>query len=186
MEEDRVLIPKKVDTNHERHFVKDVDEKKTLERVANSSEDQEKVLKLVESSVIGHFEPFHSPFGIRRTIYCDYTASGRALTFIEDFIRDQVLTLYANTHTSTSISGYQSSLFYREAKLYIKGAINANFSKGNKKDCLFFVGSGSTGAVNAVVSMIGIEQYRNSLFDSFIPNYFSFSNINATKLYFKG
>ena len=51
------------------------------------------------SAVIGEDEAIATPFGLRRVTYADYTASGRSLSFIEDFIRDTVLPLYANTHT---------------------------------------------------------------------------------------
>ena len=42
------------------------------------------------------------PFGTRRVTYADYTASGRSLSFIEDYLREAVLPLYANTHTESS------------------------------------------------------------------------------------
>ena len=45
------------------------------------------------------------PFGPRRVTYADYTASGRSLTFIEDYLRAAVLPLYANTHTESSGTG---------------------------------------------------------------------------------
>ena len=52
---------------------------------------------------------------MRRVTYADYTASGRALTFIEDYLRDAVLPLYANTHTESSGTGLQTSRFREEA-----------------------------------------------------------------------
>jgi len=44
-------------------------------------------------------------FGPQRMIYADCTASGRALAQVEDFIRDQVLPVYANSHTEASWCG---------------------------------------------------------------------------------
>ena len=63
------------------------------------------LVDLVRASVIGDDEAVAGPFGVRRVTYADYTASGRSLTFIEDFIRDAVLPLYANTHTESSGTG---------------------------------------------------------------------------------
>ena len=59
------------------------------------------------------------PFGPQPVVYADYTASGRSLTFIEDYIADVVLPLYANTHTESSGTGLQTTRFREEARQII-------------------------------------------------------------------
>jgi len=44
-------------------------------------------------------------------VYCDYTASGRSLQFLEDYIVKEVLPCLGDTRASTSICSLQSSLF---------------------------------------------------------------------------
>ncbi len=90
---------------------------------------------------------------MRKLTYLDYTASGRSLGFIEDYIRDQVLPLYANTHTSSSTTGLQTSLFRNEARAIIKTAVH-----GTDDDVVLFAGSGTTGAVNMLVRLLGIQK----------------------------
>ena len=53
------------------------------------------LIDTIRASVIGAGVPITTSFGEKPLIYADYTASGRALTFIEDYIRDQVLPFYA-------------------------------------------------------------------------------------------
>jgi len=92
------------------------------------------------------------PFGPRRVTYADYTASGRSIDFIEDFIRDAVLPLYANTHTESSGTGLQTSRLREDARRIIGDAVG-----GTEDDLVIFCGSGATAAAN---KLIGILELR--------------------------
>ena len=110
------------------------------------------LLDLIRSSVIGRNDVVDGPFGSRRVTYTDYTASGRSLTFIEDYIRDQVLPLYANTHTESSGTGLQTTHFREEARSIIRRCV-----KATDEHAVVFCGSGSTGAIDLMVRVLGIR-----------------------------
>jgi len=110
------------------------------------------LIERIRSSVIGDDEAVMGPFGARRVTYADYTASGRALSFIEDFIREVVLPLYANTHTESSGTGLQTSRFREEARDIIRAALGAD-----EEHAIIFCGSGSTAAINRMVDVLNLR-----------------------------
>ncbi len=114
--------------------------------------DPDALVETIRSSVIGDDEAVAGPFGVRRVTYADYTASGRSLTFIEDYIRDAVLPLYANTHTESSGTGLQTTRFREEARDTIRRAVG-----GSDDHAVIFTGSGSTSAVNKLVLAMGLR-----------------------------
>ncbi|XP_071943260.1 uncharacterized protein [Antedon mediterranea] len=115
-------------------------------------DDPEKMMRYVDESVIGKDASFIGPYGERKVTYCDYTASGRPLKFIEDYITEHVQPLYANTHTTTSVMAKQTTKFREEARDIIKKCVNAS-----EEDMCIFTGSGTTGAIHKLVSAIDLK-----------------------------
>ena len=83
----------------------------------------ERLIETIRASIIGGDDVVATPFGLRRVTYADYTASGRSLSFIEDYIRHAVLPLYANTHTESSGTGLQTTRYREEARRIIRDAV---------------------------------------------------------------
>ena len=119
---------------------------------AGTTESEPGLLERIRAGIIGDDEVIDGPFGPRRLIYADYTASGRSLDFIEDTIRESVLPRYANTHTESSGTGLQTTRLREDARRLIRDAVG-----GGDDHVVIFCGSGATGAVN---KLIGILELR--------------------------
>jgi selenocysteine lyase/cysteine desulfurase len=107
---------------------------------------------LIRRSVIGREDVVDGPFGPRRVTYADYTASGRSLALIEDFIRDAVLPLYANTHTESSGTGLQTTRFREDARAAVRRCVGAG-----DEHAVVFCGSGTTGAVDRLIGVMNLR-----------------------------
>ncbi|EPS62471.1 hypothetical protein M569_12319, partial [Genlisea aurea] len=114
-------------------------------------DEEDAKLRWLQSQIIGVDAEFDSPFGRRRIVYADHTASGRSLRYIEEHIQTKLLPFYGNTHTSDSHVGKRTTEIVQRASKYVKHCLG-----GSEEDALIFCGSGSTAAIKRLQEVIGI------------------------------
>ena len=116
----------------------------------------EKYFEKFRNQIIGINHTIETPFGVKKIVYADWTASGRNYQPIENRITNSVLPLVANTHTETTTTGKAMTNAYHEAKEIIKKHVNAN-----ENDALIFAGTGMTGAISKLQRILGFKYPEN-------------------------
>ncbi len=110
-------------------------------------------------NILGIDQTFESPYGTKKIIYTDWTASGRLYQPIEEKMLTEFGPFVANTHTETTVSGTTMTHAYHKAREIIKNHVNAG-----PEDVLITTGTGMTGAVNKFQRILGFkipEQIKN-------------------------
>ncbi len=120
------------------------------------STDLENYFKPFRDNIIGIDNYFDSPYGRKKIIYADWTASGRLYRPIEEKLLNEIGPYVANTHTETAITGSAMTLAYHDARNIIKKHVNAS-----KEDVLITVGTGMTGAINKFQRILGLKVNEN-------------------------
>ncbi|WP_235829698.1 aminotransferase class V-fold PLP-dependent enzyme [Frigidibacter oleivorans] len=110
------------------------------------------MLANLRAGLIGDDVPVPGPFGTHPMVYADYTASGRALRQIEDFVMTRLLPWYANSHTEASFCGAYVTRMRRAARAEI-----ARICGATADHAVIFAGSGATAGLNRLVGLFGID-----------------------------
>lgn len=137
--------------------------KKQMITTEKSTTLEQYFLKFREN-IVGINQEFDSPFGIKKIIYTDWTASGRLYKPIEEKILNDFGPFVANTHTETTVSGTAMTMAYHQARKIIKKHVNAD-----ENDVLITDGTGMTGVVNKFQRILGLRICENLKIYTSIP-----------------
>ncbi|OII77885.1 PP-loop family protein [Cryptosporidium andersoni] len=146
--------------------------------------DFDKYCRKISENIIGNNYVINTPYGIRPLIYCDWTASGRCLSFIEESIIQNIAPYYGNTHSIASYNARQSTWYTIEARESVR-----QFVGGNPDDAIIFNGSGTTGAISKFLKLMDTSKWssvisRSNKYHNLNKNICKDPNVNPNSDYF--
>lgn len=109
-----------------------------------------------------------TPFGKKKVLYADFTASGRPSPIIEKYITKNIYTKYSNTHSNAS-----NGICMKNEIENVKNIIKQEYNLDDTYEILF-KGSGVTGAINYLISCMDFSKYKRV--SIFISTYEHYSN----------
>ena len=127
----------------------------------NKQSELENYFQSFRAHVIGADQEFEGPYGKKKIVYADWTASGRLYGPIEQILLNDIAPFVGNTHTETTVTGCSMTLAYHKAKDLIKEHVGAK-----PCDILISSNSGMTGVVNKFQRILGLkihEKFRPSV-----------------------
>lgn len=107
--------------------------------------------EFLRDQIIGINTRLTTPFGQRLLTYADYTASGRSLRFVENYLLEK-LAFYANSHTEDDATGRITTNLLNQAEKTIKDMVNAG--PGGR---IVLTGTGATGAIDRMQQIVGVR-----------------------------
>ena len=126
------------------------------------NDNPEEICKKLFNDMIGNNIYLESPLKNKNNqnlkhylIYTDFTASGKGLKKMEEFISKQILPTYANVHSTVGHCAEKTSKYFAEAKDILRSYTNAygNYS-------IIFHGQGTTGAIHKLIEVLSIKKYE--------------------------
>lgn len=119
---------------------------------ASTEKDLARVFDRYRRNIVGIDQTFTTPYGERKLIYADWTASGRLYGPIERALLERFGPFVGNTHSESSVTGSSMTQAYHHAHEIIKRHANAR-----PEDALLHVGFGMTAAVNKLQRLLGLR-----------------------------
>ncbi|MCH6559089.1 selenocysteine lyase, partial [candidate division KSB1 bacterium] len=120
--------------------------------MGTNNQTLEDYFKKFRENVIGYNQTFESPYGRKRIVYADWTASGRLYGPIENKLINEFGPFVGNTHTETTVTGTSMTKAYHLAHKIIKKHVNAG-----PNDVILTTGSGMTRAVTKFQRILGFK-----------------------------
>ena len=120
--------------------------------MGTNNQTLEDYFKKFRENVIGYNQTFESPYGRKRIVYADWTASGRLYGPIENKLINEFGPFVGNTHTETTVTGTSMTKAYHLAHIIIKKHVNAG-----PNDVILTTGSGMTRAVTKFQRILGFK-----------------------------